>query len=192
MENNKKTRSIRIFFRFATIFPIAYFIFLFVTMTLLSYFYATTNNLVLLIIIIAYGGSMVAFYAVYTVYTVRQYNHIFISGLFNTTMRNFENITRNQRGFFEYPNKQYDEINILNAQIDTLRKELTGATLIPNVNNYEGVELDYIDKEMGLVTFESFKREISNIIFKSQNYRNIIIEAYYEIQDEVLTMSLVF
>ena len=187
MENNKKTRSIRIFFRFATIFPIAYFIFLFVTMTLLSYFYATTNNLVLLIIIIAYGGSMVAFYAVYTVYTVRQYNHIFISGLFNTTMRNFENITRNQRGFFEYPNKQYDEINILNAQIDTLRKELTGATLIPNVNNYEGVELDYIDKEMGLVTFESFKREISNIIFKSQNYRNIIIEAYYEIQDEVLT-----
>ena len=187
MENNKKTRSIRIFFRFATIFPIAYFIFLFVTMTLLSYFYATTNNLALLIIIIAYGGSMVAFYAVYTVYTVRQYNHIFISGLFNTTMRNFENITRNQRGFFEYPNKQYDEINILNAQIDTLRKELTGATLIPNVNNYEGVELDYIDKEMGLVTFESFKREISNIIFKSQNYRNIIIEAYYEIQDEVLT-----
>ena len=187
MENNKKTRSIRIFFRFATIFPIAYFIFLFVTMTLLSYFYATTNNLVLLIIIIAYGGSMVAFYAVYTVYTVRQYNHIFISGLFNTTMRNFENITRNQRGFFEYPNKQYDEINILNAQIDTLRKELTGATLIPNVNNYEGVEFDYIDKEMSLVTFESFKREISNIIFKSQNYRNIIIEAYYEIQDEVLT-----
>lgn len=182
-----KPRSIKIFFRFVTIFPIVFFNVLVVTMTLLAFFYARTNNIALFIAIIVFALFMIAFYVAYSVYVIRQFRVVFIDGLYGITISNFQNIARNENDFREYPSKQYVEINALNEHVDVLRKELIGATVIPNENNFEGIELDYLDKERNLVTFESFKRELDNIIFKSQNYRNIIIETYYELEDEHLT-----
>ena len=182
-----KPRSIKIFFRFVTIFPIVFFNVLVVTMTLLAFFYARTNNIALFIAIIVFALFMIAFYVSYSIYVIRQFRVVFIDGLYGITISNFQNIARNENDFREYPSKQYVEINALNEHVDVLRKELIGATVIPNENNFEGIELDYLDKERNLVTFESFKRELDNIIFKSQNYRNIIIETYYELEDEHLT-----
>ena len=182
-----KPRSIKIFFRFVTIFPIVFFNVLVVTMTLLAFFYARTNNIALFIAIIIFALFMIAFYVAYSIYVIRQFRVVFIDGLYGITISNFQNIARNENDFREYPSKQYVEINALNEHVDVLRKELIGATVIPNENNFEGIELDYLDKERNLVTFESFKRELDNIIFKSQNYRNIIIETYYELEDEHLT-----
>ena len=182
-----KPRSIKIFFRFVTIFPIVFFNVLVVTMTLLAFFYARTNNIALFISIIIFALFMIAFYVAYSIYVIRQFRVVFIDGLYGITISNFQNIARNENDFREYPSKQYVEINALNEHVDVLRKELIGATVIPNENNFEGIELDYLDKERNLVTFESFKRELDNIIFKSQNYRNIIIETYYELEDEHLT-----
>ena len=182
-----KPRSIKIFFRFVTIFPIVFFNVLVVTMTILAFFYARTNNIALFIAIIIFALFMIAFYVAYSIYVIRQFRVVFIDGLYGITISNFQNIARNENDFREYPSKQYVEINALNEHVDVLRKELIGATVIPNENNFEGIELDYLDKERNLVTFESFKRELDNIIFKSQNYRNIIIETYYELEDEHLT-----
>ena len=182
-----KPRSIKIFFRFVTIFPIVFFNALVIVMTLLTFFYARTNNVGLFIAIIGFAIFMITFYVAYTVYVIRQFRQVFINGLYGTTISNFQNIAKNENDFREYPSKQYIEINALNEHVDTLRKDLIGATIIPNENNFDDIELDYLDKERNLVTFESFKRELENIIFKSQNYRNIIIETYYELEEENLT-----
>jgi len=180
-------RSIKIFFRFVMFFPIAFIIVFAIVVALLAFFYARTDDPALFLATIIFAGAMIVLYGAYTFYVVRRFQVVFIKGLYGTTISNFENIARNENDFREYPSKHYKEIVELNEHVDVLRKELIGATLIPNENNFDDLELDYIDKEKHLVTFDSFKRELDNIIFRSQNYRNIIIETYYALEDETLT-----
>lgn len=187
MVKSLKNRSIKIFFRFVTIFPIAFLIVFTLGGTLFTFFYARTDDMALFLALIIFSIAMIVLYGVFTFYVVRRFQVVFIKGLYGTTISNFENIARNENDFREYPSKHYKEIAELNEHVDVLRKELIGATLIPNENNFDDIELDYIDKEKHLVTFDSFKRELDNIIFRSQNYRNIIIETYYALEDETLT-----
>ena len=183
---SKKTRPIKHFFRFVTIFPIAFFIVLVVTNSLLTYFYTKSDNIVLLIILLAFTAFMVCHFIAYTLYVNRQFRRVFVEGLYQVTVDNFASIAHNDSRFFSYPNEQYNEISTLNAHVDALRRELVGATLIPNTATYEGLELDFVDKEQNLVTFDSFKNELENLIFRSQNYRNLIIEVYYDLGEEEL------
>ena len=187
MAKVKKTHSIKIYLRFVTIFPIAFFIVTAAVITILTMLYTKSDNSAYLIALIASSAFLVALYAVYTFYVTKQFRHVFVKGLFRTTMKNFENIVRNESNFVEYPNQQYEEIVALNNHIDVLRRELNGATLIPSESSYANLELEYVDIKKHIVTFESFKKELENIIFVSQNYRNVLIEVYYELGDEILT-----
>lgn len=182
-----KTRSIKIFFRFVAIFPIAFMTALTAVMTTLTVLYARTHQIGYLIAIIAYGASMTGFYVFYAHYVTMQFRRVFVHGLFAVTVHNFENIARNESDFSEYPNKQYDEIVALNNHVDNLKRGLKGATLIPSESGYANIELEYVDKVRNIITFESFQKELENIIFASQNYRNVIFELYYELGDDVLT-----
>ena len=183
----KKAHSIKHFFRFFTIFPIVYFFVLMVSMTVLSYAFADTRNYYLLIAIIAVGTTLVGVYIWFLVYITSRLNIVFIDGLYNTTVQNFETISRNQNRYFEYPNKGYTEINALNGRLESLKRELVGATLIPTTVDFDDIDLDYWDKNKRLVKHESFLKELPNIIFKSQNYRNTLIEIYYDLTEEDLT-----
>ena len=185
--NNKKTRSIKIYFRFVTIFPIAFLIFSTLVIAFLTVFYLRTNKMAYLIALIASGVSLVALYVIYTWYVTKQFRQVFVRGLYKTTVKNFENIVRNESDFAEYPNKQYDELVALNERVDVLKRELNGATLIPSESGYANLELEYVDKQKHIITYESFKKELENIIFVSQNYRNVLIEVFYDLGDEVLT-----
>ena len=160
-----------------------------VSMTALSYAFADTRNYTLLIIIIAVGATLVGLYIWFLIYTTSRLNIVFIDGLYNTTVQNFETISRNQNRFFEYPNKGYSEIAALNTRVENLKRELVGATLIPTTVGFDDIDLDYWDKEKHLVKHESFLKELPNIIFKSQNYRNTLIEIYYDLPEEDLTVK---
>ena len=189
MAQEKKARPIKGFFRLVMIFPIVYFIVLVGTMTALTYAYARTDNYILLGFVIGAGAFFIALYAWYSVYTTIRLNRVFVDGLYNTTMQNFETIARNQNRFFEYPNKNFKEINTLNQRVETIKKSLVGATLIPINNGFDDIDLEYWNKDKHIVKFDSFKRELPNIIFKSQNYRNALIEIYYELTEEDLTQK---
>ena len=152
-----KNRSIKIFFRFVTIFPIAFINAFMIVGTLLTFFYARTDDMAFFFALIIFAAAMIAIYIVYTVYVVGRFRTVFINGLYGITISNFENIARNENDFREYPSKHYKEIAELNEHVDILRKELIGATIIPNENNFNDIELEYIDKSKNLVTFESFK-----------------------------------
>ena len=184
---NQKVHSIKHFFRFFTVFPIVYSFVLMVSMTALSYAFADTRNYVLLWVIIGVGTLLVGIYVWFLVYITSRLNIVFIDGLYNTTVQNFDTISRNQNRFFEYPNKGYSEIANLNNRVENLKRELVGATLIPTTVGFDDIDLDYWDKNRHLVKHESFLRELPNIIFKSQNYRNSLIEIYYDLSDEDLT-----
>ena len=187
MAKMHKTRSIKVFFRFVLVFPIAFVAVLIAGLAVLSFFYAKTDNIVFFIAMLGYAGFMVIYYCGYLFYLNRQFREVIIKGLYRVTVHNLENISRNENGFIDYPSIQYDEINDLNDHVDVIRKELNGATLIAGENDFSNIALGYFDKEQSIITFTSFRRELENIIFVSQNYRNVIVELYYELGEETLT-----
>ena len=186
-QRNLKPRPISTFFRLVSLFPVIFISALIIAIGLLAFFYAQTDNIVFLIIMLSLGGLSIALFVLYTLYTTREFKRVFVEGLYGVTMTNFENMARNENHYLNYPNQQYEEMLALNGHIDAMRRALTGATLIPAVHDYDGLELDYIDKARSFITFESFKRELDNIIFRSQNYRNVLIEVYYHFEEDSLT-----
>ena len=155
-KRQSKTRSINVFFHFVTLFPIIFLLILTVTLAVLTFFYARSDDPLYFYIMIGFGAFMMVYYAIYTIYVNRQFRRVFVKGLYQTTISNFESIARNESSFYEYPNKQYDEINALNSHVDVLRRELSGATLIPSTasNDYSNIALEYLNEEKHIITFE--------------------------------------
>ena len=68
MAKATKNRSIKIFFRFVTIFPIAFINAFIIVGTLLTFFYARTDNMSFFLALIIFVSAMIAIYIVYTVF----------------------------------------------------------------------------------------------------------------------------
>ena len=90
-----KPRSINSFFRFVTIFPIAYFAIFFVTTIVLSFLAARLGQVVFVYILIGFSVLMLALYVLYAVYTTHQFQRLVVRGLYNITTYNFNNISDN-------------------------------------------------------------------------------------------------
>ena len=187
MAKQNQTRSVNHFFRFVTIFPIVYFAILFSVSILLALLSVRTDNPIFLYFLIGFAVLMLALYSIYAYYTTHQFQRLFVRGLYNVTAYNFRNISDNNNSLIFYPNATYSEFMMLNQQIDSLKKELDRATLISGSSDYSLINLDYIDVDNGVISLDSFKINLENIIFASQNYRNVIIELFYELGEDNLT-----
>ena len=184
---NNKNRSINRFFRFVTIFPIAYFVVFFAVSFVFAILSVRTDNALYLYFLIGFAVVMLALYISYAYYTSHHFQSLFVRGLYNVTTYNFKNISDNNNSLIYYPNSKYHEFAILNNQISSLKTELDRSTFISGDSGYSLINLDYIDIENNIITFDSFKLNFEAIIFASQNYRNVIIELFYELGEDYLT-----
>ena len=184
---NNKSKSIKRFFRFVTLFPIVFFVIFFVTSVVLIILSTQTDNALYLYILMGFTVLMLALYIVYAQYTTRNFQSLVVRGLFNITAYNFRNISDNNNALVLYPNSTYSEFVLLNEQVTSLKTELDRATLISGSSDYSLINLDYIDKEKNIITYQSFKLNLESIIFASQNYRNVLIELFYETGEDNLS-----
>ena len=186
-ESKRQNRSITSFSRLIGIFPIVFFIVHSCGIVAFAMAYLLTTNIVYFISAIIYGVLMAALYIFFTVYTTKKFNALFVRGLFNTTLFNFRNITDNENALIDYPNNTYEEFVSLNQEVEALKTELDSSTLIANSVDFSHINLDYVDVEHNIVYLRSFKANIEQIIFSSQNYRNLLMELYYELNEDTLT-----
>lgn len=185
-ENNQK-RSINRFFLAANIFPFAFFILLVVGVSVFASIYVATSNSALLIAMIVFAVVMALIYVAFVIYYYRKFNAIFVRGLYSITIYNLRNITDNENALIDYPNNSYDEFVSLNETVNTLKTELDTSTLIAGTPDYSRINLDYLDVDRNVVSLRSFRANLDSIIFNSQNYRNVLIELYYDLNDNPLT-----
>ncbi|MBQ6730516.1 MAG: EAL domain-containing protein [Bacilli bacterium] len=183
---NRSTRSINNFFRFVTLFPIIYFAVLVSVGALFIALYTNLEDALYFFIFLGFSVLMIVLYIVYTVYTTHRFQSVFFRGLYNVTIFNFKNISDNNNALINYPNAEYVEFNALNEQVDTLKSELDNATLISGTSDYAHINLYYLDIDAGIVSLSSFKNNLESILFASQNYRNVLIELFYELGDDDL------
>lgn len=185
-ENNQK-RSINRFFLAANIFPFAFFILLVVGVSVFASIYVATSNSALLISMIIFAVLMALIYVAFVIYYYRKFNAIFVRGLYSITIYNLRSITDNENALIDYPNNSYDEFVSLNETVNTLKTELDTSTLIAGTPDYSRINLDYYDVDRNVVSLRSFRANLDSIIFNSQNYRNVLIELYYDLNDNQLT-----
>jgi len=179
-------RSINVFLSRITIFPIVFFIVLVGGVATLSFLFIQQKNMLYFYLLIGFGVLMAGLYVLFSVLTSRKFDALFVKGLYDITLSNLRNITDNENELEEYPSNSYHEFVSLNKEIDTLKKELDTSTLIANTVDFSHINLDYYDKEHNVVYLKSFKKNIERIIFASQNYRNLLMELHYELNDDVL------
>ena len=181
--------SISSFFSTVNIFPFVCLIGLVIGVSIFAATYVTTGNVLFLYLLIAYSVLMLAFYLVGAFRLSHRFNALFVRGLYNTTVFNLRNITDNENALIDYPNNSYEEFIALNQQVETLKTELDYSTLITATSDFSHINLDYIDVDKNVVTLRSFKENLDAIIFNSQNYRNALVELYYELNEDTLTPS---
>ena len=181
-----KKPSITSFFRTVNIFPFVCLIALVAGVSAFSAIYITTGNILFFYILIAYSVLIIAFYLVGTFRLSHRFNALFVRGLYNTTVFNLRNITDNENALIDYPNNSYEEFVSLNQQVETLKAELDYSTLITSTADFSHINLDYLDVDNNVVTLRSFKENLEAIIFASQNYRNALVELYYELNEDTL------
>ena len=186
-EQKHQNRSITAFSRLIGIFPIVFFIVHSCGIIAFATAYITTQKMVYFIAAIIYGLLMAGLYIVFTVLTTKKFNALFVRGLYNITLFNLRNITDNENALIDYPNNTYEEFVSLNNEVNALKTELDNSTLIANTVDFSHINLDYVDVERNVVYLKSFKNNLEEIIFASQNYRNLLIELYYDLNEDKLT-----
>ena len=188
-DNYTKRPSITSFFRTVNIFPFFVLILLAAGVSTFATVYVSTGNMLFFYLMIGYSIMMVVFYLLGIFYFSRKFNALFVRGLYSTTVFNLRNITDNENALIDYPNNSYEEFIALNEQIETLKTELDYSTLITSTSDFSHINLDYIDVERNVVSLRSFKENLEAVIFASQNYRNALVELYYELNEDTLNAT---
>ena len=185
-QSNAKKRSITQFFRQISIFPVIFFFALLLGVSGLVFAYVYTSQAVWFYLLISYSIVLLIVYIVYATYTMKQFNKVFVRGLYSITIYNLRNITDNENALIDYPNNSYEEFISLNEQVNALKSELDTSTLIAGNVDFSRLNLDYVDFDRNIVTLKSFRSNLESIIFASQNYRNVLIELYYDLNEDTL------
>ena len=189
MKVEKRQHSINRFFRFVNIFPIIFFVLFIAVNSFFTINYVLGHGRIFIILLISFSFVMLGVYIIFALYCYRRFQMVFVRGLYSTTVFNLKNIVDNDNPLIEYPNHNYDEFITLNDQIKSLKHDLTNSTLITNATDFTHLNLEFYDVSKNAVYYKSFKKELDGIIFASQNYRNVIIELYYDLIDDTLTQK---
>ena len=185
-QESRQKRSVNGFFRFISIFPVVFSIVLLLGVSAFSFTYVRTKEYLYLYLLIGFVVLMVIIYAIFAVFSTKKFHTIFMRGLYSTTLFNLRNISDNDNALAAYPNHSYEEFVSLNEEVESLKTEFDNATLIANNVDFSHLNLDYFDVEHNVVFLKSFKFNLEEIIFSSQNYRNLLMELYYELNEDVL------
>ena len=189
MEKNKKMKSIDKAFKLAIYIPLGVLSIALVGSLALSVSYAYTQNQTLLFVLGGYLMVMVILYIFLTTLIVSRIRVVFRDGLYGVTKTFINDMANNVPTEIAYPDCDIKEIVELNTDLKTLQAQFNNATLISRDLSKAYIPLEYINREIRYVKLESFKQYLASLVYSAQNYRNVLLEVYYDLNDDVLTLE---
>ena len=149
--------------------------------------YVKTTNRTFLISGITYVVVMLLIYTAVSLIVYRDIKKVYYNGLYKTTSSLLRGIKNNIPTDDKYPDKRIVEMENLNEGLREINTIISNSTMISNDLESAYIPLVFINDELRIVTLDSFKKELRSLIYCSQNYRNAIVEAFYDLDDDVLT-----
>ena len=143
--------------------------------------YVAFKAFAFIIVLIVLASLAFIAYVVFYIFLSRRLNQTFYKQIYETTYKNLNKIKENDTNLISYGNSDIDEVRMLDEATMDVRKKLASSYLIVNSPDYTPLKLEYVDREKDLITFKTFKENLSNIIFVSQTFRNALIEVYFNL-----------
>ena len=156
------------------------------SMALLA-FYTSTGVKELLIAAIIYTLVMAAIYAATSIFIYSKMKSIYYDGLYRTTAVMLRNLKNNVTSKEKYPTTSIAEINELNNDLSEVNTIISNSTMITSDLESAYIPLVFISEDERLVTLQSFKTELRALIYCSQNFRNVLLEIFYDLDEDTLT-----
>ena len=167
--------------------PVALLVIIIITVTglLIAYAYSNEKGFLIALGIVSFffaSGLGVLIYFLYRLLDKNYYQNLYLK-----TVNNLKKLNRDEADLDSYGNTSFEEIKTLDELTTQIKDKYSYGRLIPVNPSYDALSLEYVDKEKGLLDYESLRKNIANIIGVSQCFRNVLIEVYFDLKKEVLT-----
>ena len=181
MKDNRKQRTLLESYKFYTRIPVFALASILSVVTVFTVLHVVFNKLVFMFLSVGIAASAFIFYIIYFFLISKKLRLIFYKQIYETTYENINKIRNNDTNLLSYGDSDIKEVQQLDAATLDLKKKLSSSYLIVKEADYSKLNLEYVDQSKGLITFKTFKENLSNIIFVSQSFRNVLIEVYFEL-----------
>ena len=181
MERKKKSGvSINNSFVIAIAVPGLILIITLVVSIVLAIMYIKTTDRNVLFGLIGSFIFMMVIYVSASYLIIRSLYSTYFEGLYLVTKNNLKVVRSGRTDMKRYPNTRVKELEELNKDVDIINSRFSNATLVATEPDYSRLGLVYVDKEKGIVDYNSFMNQLPNIVFLSQSFRNVLIDASFD------------
>ena len=184
---NKKKLTINQSFIISYLIPGAILAVLLIGAMALLAIYTRTGSRPFLIASIIYTAFFAALYTATSIFIYSKMRSIYYDGLYRTTAMMLRNLKSNVTSEEKYTSTGIAEINELNNDLAEVNTIISNSTMISSDLESAYIPLVFISEEERLVTLQSFKTELRALIYCSQNFRNILLEVFYDLDEDTLT-----
>ena len=147
------------------------------------------ENKVLLIVGIVVVGILAIAYILFSIIAFIKLRNTYQDGLYKTTAALLRGLKSNVPTTENFPETTIKEINELRSELAEVNTMTSNSTMISYDLSSSYIPLNYISEEDSIVTLESFKAELRSLIYCSQNYRNAIVEVFYDLDDDEINQD---
>ena len=189
MEKEKKpnkSRELLAAYRLYILIPAWTIALVFVSALILIIVFAFTNLIGFLIALLVIAALTLVAYIIFYFNLSKRLKVTYYDQLFKTTYTNMSKLKNNDTSLLSYGDSDIKEIQQLDKITYDIKQKFDNAFLIVKSPSYEKLNLEYVDREKNLITYKSFRDNIANIVFLSQSFRNLIIEVYFNLPNEVV------
>lgn len=179
MSQQKETTSLRSILRRYSAIVITSLVLLLSSTGVFVYLYLVYQYLYALIGMLS-SIAMLVLIVIFIFYRyTKKVHQLLYKDVYEVTKKNLEHLQNREQHLELFTNDNISEINDLNEQVDLVNSRLEQSVFLAGDNDYKDVTLDFIDVGRKIVSNESFHKNLVDLIFDSQSYRNVLLQAYY-------------
>lgn len=181
----KKTKQKSLIKRFSGYFLatlIISIVLFFVVVNIGIVYLISRSDIILLVLAISLPVFLVALILMIYI-TIRSVNSTFFDKILPRTSMNYHAIYNEKKVLDDYGLEQFVEMQDINESIRKINYLYQNINILNNFIDYSHIPLEYFSKEYHVITDESFKDNIKEIIACSQTFRNAVVQIDYEVQN---------
>ena len=152
---------------------------------LMTVLYAYTGRLAYIIVLSIVSVLTLASYIIFYLRLSRKLKETYYKQLFETTYTNINKIKNNDANLESYGDSNIKEIQMLDKATSDIKAKLESSYLVLKSPEYDHINLEFVNRDYNLITYKSFKDNIASILFVSQSFRNVIVEASFDLPKEM-------
>ena len=143
-----------------------------------------TNDAKYIVLLICFASFFTICLLGYIAFLLRYMFKVFYQELYTTSLRNLEELANQKNKLTRYnQNSVVYEFQNLNDIIDQLEARYDNIIITNRDFTYNHIQFDYVDGYQDVVSYNSFVKYASELVYVAQAFRNAFISFTYDLKD---------